>query len=83
MICENFLEKSEALVNIGIAGTDNFGCQVTTEKIMPNYQYDCTNPRAPFCQGNNNNNHFNLVCVGSVSEQTGPKTYHTIDRIIK
>ena len=45
IIFKNFINKSEALINIGINGFDDFGCKVTTEGRYPNYQYDCTNPR--------------------------------------
>jgi hypothetical protein len=49
---------------------------------MPNYQYDCTNPRQPICNSNNNNNRFSSICVGAVTER-GTRTFYTIEDMIK
>ena len=77
-MCKNFMSLSEGMINIGISGTDNFGCAITTAHKMPNYQYDCTDPRAPQCFTNNGNNHFNNICIGSVAEKAGRYTYYTL-----
>ena len=65
LFCKNFVNQSKGLINIGIAGYDNFGCRLTNLHNMPNYQYDCNDARRPICPINNNNDHFNYVCVGS------------------
>ena len=65
VLCTNFFYQSEAMVNIGIAGTDELGCEITTKKkVMPNYQYDCTNLIQPVCRTNKNSNRFSGICVG-------------------
>ena len=85
VICTNFFEQSEAFVNIGIAGTDDLGCEITTKKVMPNYQYDCTdyNFKEPVCSTNKNSNHFSKVCIGEKSETTSEYTYHTLEDILR
>ena len=59
------------------------GCQLTQQKSMPNYQYDCTNPFRPSCPINQNNNHFNYVCVGERSEMTSGKVFHTLEDMLR
>jgi hypothetical protein len=83
VICKNFISSSEGVVNVGINGYDNFGCEVTTVKQMPNYQYDCTNPAQPRCGTNGGNNNFNYVCIGEVTEKTANRTFYTLEDMIK
>jgi len=52
------------MINIGIEGRDKLGCDITTYHPMPNYQYDCTDPRPPICLTNSENNHFSAFCLG-------------------
>ena len=73
LICQNLVKYSEGIINIGISGYDNFGCQLSTIKSMSNNMYDCTNARVPPCSTNSGNNKFNYVCIGSVSEKTPQK----------
>jgi hypothetical protein len=58
VICENFIDRSKALLNLGIHGFDNFGCDLTSNHEMPNYQFDCTDEHQPGCDTNRNNNKF-------------------------
>ena len=44
LICKNAVNNIEAVVNLGINGEDQFGCDLTTLKKVPNHQFDCTNP---------------------------------------
>jgi hypothetical protein len=64
VICTNFFNQSEALINIGIEAKDGIGCEITTSHLMPNYQYDCTTTNIPVCETNNGGNVFSHVCVG-------------------
>ena len=50
---------------------------------MPNHMYDCTNPNRPSCSTNNGNNYFNFVCIGSVSEKTSQREFHSLIDMIK
>lgn len=58
------MKTSVAMINIGIEGRDKLGCDITTYHPMPNYQYDCTDPRPPICLTNSENNHFSAFCLG-------------------
>lgn len=53
LICTNFLNNIEGLVNLGINGYDQLGCNLTHIKSVPNYQFDCTNPTIPLCDNKN------------------------------
>ena len=50
---------------------------------MPNYEYDCTDPRRPPCGQNNGLNDFHDVCGGEKTEQAGKFTYKTFEDILK
>lgn len=63
------MDKTEALINIGINGSDNFGCQLSSDFGIPNYQYDCFNDQAPSCKTNRGLNHYENVCVGDRTER--------------
>lgn len=82
VICKNFIDRSQGIINIGINGYDQFGCEVSSVKKIPNFQYDCTNPAQPYCPSNENNNRFSSICVGSVTER-GASTFYTIEDMMK
>lgn len=52
LACENHFDKTEAVINLGIEGKDDFGCNFTTRFKVTNYQYDCTSSVAPICNTN-------------------------------
>lgn len=81
-LCTNLLNQTEALINLGVEGRDNFGCDLTTRKHMPNYQYDCTNSIQPACSTNSNSNVFSPTCLGEKSEQTKIYKYSSLKDII-
>jgi len=83
LICKNFVKDCEGMINIGISGEDSFGCHLSTMKLMPNNMYDCTNPAITSCPTNKNNNNFNYVCLGAVSEKTSAKEFHSLLDMIK
>jgi len=83
VICENFLGGVEAVLNIGIGGIDNLGCEITSLKKTPNYQYDCTDPKAPKCETNNNNNHFYGTCLGPVTMRENNRNHLSFMDMIK
>jgi hypothetical protein len=58
VMCKNFASSAVALLNFGVEGRDNFGCDLTTALKIPNYQYDCTNNYQPQCLTNGNHNIF-------------------------
>ena len=71
VLCSNFVKgRSTALLNMGVEGRDMFGCDVTTKWSMPNYQFDCTNNRAPICNTNDNQNKFFGICLWQRAEKS-------------
>jgi hypothetical protein len=82
LACENLFEKTEAMINLGIEGKDDFGCSFTTRFKVPNYQYDCTNSIAPVCHTNENRNRFLSVCLGDRTEVTSQHKYANLKDMI-
>lgn len=82
-MCKNFLERSEGLINVGINGYDQFGCDLTTAHPMGNYQYDCTNPSRPACKTNNNANNFSYACIGAKTEKSVTHLFHTFEDMLR
>jgi hypothetical protein len=70
-------------VNAGIDGHDTLGCQVSTEYSIPNYQYDCTNPHVPVCEGSGPYQFFSHACIGDNTEKTEAHVFYSLDDIIK
>ena len=50
---------------------------------MPNYQYDCTDPKAPQCDKNGGSDRFYHECVGEKTETDGKFTYITLEDMVK
>lgn len=71
------------MINIGVNGFDNYGCEVTSLKKIPNYQYDCVNPTPTDCSTNGGNNFFNNVCLGTVTEKTEKHQFLTLVDMLK
>lgn len=82
-MCENYLTRSEGLINIGINGYDQCGCDITTAHPMGNYQYDCTNSKQPKCNTNGGRNAFTFACVGARTEKSSSHTFHTLEDMLK
>jgi hypothetical protein len=70
LACKNWLDMSEALVNIGTLGFDRFSCDLTTIYPMISYQYDCENPSVPSCPTNIGFDQFSFACLGPETEKT-------------
>ena len=76
------MKQSEALVNLGVEGRDNFGCGLTSAFKIPNYQYDCTNRNHPACGGNDGKNVYASSCLADVSEKFTTTTFTSLKDII-
>ena len=83
MVCSNYFSKAEGVINVGINGFDQLGCEITSKYPMPNYQYDCTNPTQTPCSSNRNANQFYYQCVGSRTERNDLSTFVTLQDILK
>lgn len=53
------------MINGGINAEDSFGCGLTANYHIPNYQYDCKRTDAPYCPNNGNSNSFYSICLGA------------------
>ena len=49
--CPNFMNKTKAMINLGIGseGNDLFGCDIVKRHWIPNFQYDCSGDKKPTC----------------------------------
>eukprot|EP00178_Gracilaria_changii_P007821 TRINITY_DN24368_c0_g1_i1.p1 TRINITY_DN24368_c0_g1~~TRINITY_DN24368_c0_g1_i1.p1 ORF type:complete len:125 (+),score=5.01 TRINITY_DN24368_c0_g1_i1:228-602(+) len=44
LVCKNWINHSQGLINIGVNAFDDFGCKVSAIGNFFNEQYDCINP---------------------------------------
>ena len=51
--------------------------------MMPNYQYDCTNPTAPTCSKDKKSANFYPICVGQVTGKGKQHTFMTLQDMVK
>jgi hypothetical protein len=77
-LCSNLMHLAEGVINLGVEGRDLFGCDLTSEFLIPNYQYDCTNSHAPACSTNNNLNRFESACLSSSTEKANNVAYYSL-----
>lgn len=54
-------------MNFGIVGKDKFGCDISSEYPLINYQFDCVNPNKAFCATNSGANAFTSACLSDNS----------------
>ena len=85
LLCKNILQDSVALINIGVQLEDKFGCQLTTEFPMPNYQYSCTVPNYQSkCSTNGGISYFaHNICAHENLQQQGTWYFYTFEDILK
>jgi hypothetical protein len=63
LLCENLAGEARSAYSWGIAGRDEWGCDIARAYHLPVHQYDCFDPRRPVCDGATF--HFNDECVGA------------------
>lgn len=64
LICGNLLESVRTAYSYGIAGTDQWGCDVVRKFHVPLHQYDCFDRRKPVCS--EGPPVFHAECIGPV-----------------
>jgi hypothetical protein len=82
LMCENFMQTSEAIVSIGIRDIERFGCELSDKLKLPNYQYDCTALEAPRCSLTSLEV-FTKACLGEASETTQNATFFSLWDILR
>ena len=53
---------------MGVEDRDDFGCQFSSYRKIPNYMYDCTSQIKPPCETNDGKSKFYRSCVGDITE---------------
>lgn len=80
VLCKNFLNNSEGLINLGVEGRDLFGCGISSEFRIPNYQYDCTNQIAPQCPTGFNS--FHAICLGERAQRSNNLQFYSLKNMV-
>jgi hypothetical protein len=76
LMCGNLLEGVEAGYSYGIAGYDQWGCDLSTKHQVPVHQYDCFDTRQPACAGGRMS--FHAECVGDTRKTEDGRLFDTI-----
>lgn len=76
LLCENLLHDIKSIYSYGIAGEDNWGCELTSKLELPVHQYDCFDTRRPACPGADYFN-FQEECVSSKEYTIDHKKYNS------
>ena len=74
----------EGMINVGVEGRDQFGCDIASRFKIHNYQYDCTTSRVPDCNANNKDyNTFESACLSAETEKTDKYLYYSLADMVK
>jgi hypothetical protein len=76
LMCANLLGSVQAGYSYGIAGYDQWGCDVSRKLDVPVHEYDCFDLREPSCPGGAL--HFHAECVGIESKVTDGRLFDTL-----
>lgn len=71
LMCGNLLGDVQAGYSYGIAGYDQWGCDISRRRKIPVHQYDCFNRTVPSCPGGDTRFHTECVGIATVSERDG------------
>jgi hypothetical protein len=75
-LCVNLLEDVKVGYSYGIAGYDQWGCQVSRQLQVPVHEYDCFELRVPACPGGRTV--FHGECIGTVKETQDGRPFDTM-----
>jgi hypothetical protein len=76
LMCANLLGNVRSAYSYGIAGDDNWGCQISQRFGVPVHQYDCFDPTRPQCPGGQAI--FHDECVGPRAEHLEGRAYDSV-----
>ena len=76
LMCANLLDRVQAGYSYGIAGYDQWGCDISTRAKVTVHQYDCFDPRRPSCR--RGQTVFHDECVGDATETIDGRAFDTI-----
>jgi hypothetical protein len=81
LVCANLLESVQVGYSYGIAGYDQWGCDVSRKLDVAVHEYDCFDVRAPSCPGGDL--HFHAECVGIESRVIDGRPFDTFAKQIR
>lgn len=76
LMCSNLLGQSRVGYSYGIAGDDNWGCDVSKRYKVTVHEYDCFDPRRPSCP--EGSLVFHDECVGASAERVGDRGFDSV-----
>ena len=76
LLCANLLSDVRAGYSYGIAGYDQWGCDVSTTRRVPVHQYDCFDTRQPACPGGNTI--FHDECIAGTARTEDGRIFETL-----
>ena len=76
LMCGNLLDAVEAGYSYGIAGYDQWGCDISTRAGITVHQYDCFDPTRPWCW--RGKTVFHDECVGGTAGTIDGRPFDTI-----
>jgi hypothetical protein len=76
LMCGNLLGDAQSAYSYGIAGDDDWGCDISKKYHLPVHQYDCFDPRRPTCAGGQFD--FHDECVAASPERDGKRVFDSV-----
>ena len=76
LMCGNLLNDVQAGYSYGIAGYDQWGCDISTKRSVPVHEYDCFDTRHPACSTGHTN--FHPECVAGSTRTEDGRPFDTI-----
>jgi hypothetical protein len=76
LMCSNLLGKIQSAYSYGIAGDDNWGCQISQRFGVTVHQYDCFDTTRPPCPGGRPA--FHAECVGPKTETIDGRAFDSV-----
>lgn len=76
LMCGNLLNEVQAGYSYGIAGYDQWGCEISTKRKVTVHEYDCFDTRHPACTTGQTN--FHAECVAGTSRTEDGRPFDTI-----
>jgi hypothetical protein len=76
LMCENLIRGAESAYSYGIAGEDNWGCDLSKKFGVPVHQYDCFDTSEPVCEAGRFI--FHAECIGAETATIESRPFDTL-----
>ena len=76
VICEDLIKDPQSAYSYGIAGEDNWGCDLSKKFGVLIHQYDCFDTRPPVCEGGRVM--FHAECIGNEAAIVESRPFDTL-----